>query len=121
MTFTFDHTNINVTDIDRSVTFYEQALGLRAVQRHEAADGSFVLVFMSGDVCNCLLELTWLRDHPERYDLGENEWHLCFGVDDIESARTLHESMGCVCYVNEDMGLYFIEDPDGYWTEIVQR
>ena len=61
---------------------------------------------------------TWLKDHPQKYELGENETHINFRVDDIEAARKKHDEMGCVCFVNEGMGLYFIEDPDGYWFEI---
>ena len=40
-------------------------------------------------------------------------------MDDIDAARKLHEEMGCVCFVNERMGIYFIEDPDGCWLEIL--
>ena len=65
------------------------------------------------------LELTWLRDHPQRYDLGEEEFHLAFRTDDFAASHALHESMGCICFENPSMGIYFIQDPDGYWLEIV--
>ena len=119
MTFTFNHTNINVADLDRSLKFYEEALGLTPVRTKEASDGSFKLVFLSDNVTNYRLEITWLRDHKGPYELGENETHICFHVDDYEAAHKKHEEMGCICYENTKMGLYFIEDPDGYWFEIV--
>ena len=65
------------------------------------------------------LELTWLADRAEAYDLGENEFHLAFTVDDYAAAHALHKEMGCICFENEAMGIYFISDPDGYWIEIV--
>ena len=65
------------------------------------------------------LELTWLADRAEAYDLGENEFHLAFTVDDYAAAHALHKAMGCICFENEAMGIYFIADPDGYWLEIV--
>jgi lactoylglutathione lyase len=65
------------------------------------------------------LELTWLRDRKEKYNLGDNEIHLAFTTPDYEAASALHKRMGCVCFENEAMGIYFIEDPDGYWLEIL--
>lgn len=119
MYFRFAHNNINVCNLDESIAFYEKALGLREIRRKEAADGSFILVYLSDGTSEHQLELTWLRDHKEPYDLGEGEIHLAMRVDDIEAARKKHEEMGCVCFVNEKMGVYFIEDPDGYWIEIL--
>ena len=120
MTFRFYHCNINVRDLERSVKFYEEALGLRPVRTKEAEDGSFKLVFLANDAASFQIELTWLREHAGRdYDLGENESHLAFRTDDLAASRAKHDAMGCVCFVNEAMGVYFIEDPDGYWIEIV--
>ncbi|MDD6890593.1 MAG: VOC family protein [Bacteroidales bacterium] len=116
----FDHFNVNVTDLDRSIRFYETALGLKEVGRKEAADGSFILVYMGDGVTGFSLELTWLRDHTQPYELGENESHLCLRVEgDYDEARRFHKEMGCVCFENEAMGLYFINDPDDYWIEIL--
>ena len=116
----FDHFNVNVTDLDRSIRFYETALGLKEVGRKEAADGSFILVYMGDGVTGFSLELTWLRDHTQPYELGENESHLCLRVEgDYDEARRFHKEMGCVCFENEAMGLYCINDPDDYWIEIL--
>ena len=116
----FDHFNFNVLDLNRSIRFYEKALGLKEVRRMEAPDGSFILVYMGEEKTGFLLELTWLRDRKEPYDLGEGEFHLCMRVPgDYDAVRAYHKQMDCVCYENTDMGLYFISDPDGYWIEIL--
>ena len=116
----FDHFNFNVLDLDKSIRFYEEALGLKEVRRMEASYGSFILVYMGEEKTGFLLELTWLRDRKEPYDLGEGEFHLCMRVPgDYDAVRAYHKQMHCVCYENTDMGLYFISDPDGYWIEIL--
>lgn len=116
----FDHLNINVTNVERSIAFYDQALGLKEHSRKEAPDGSFILVYLSDASKNFLLELTWLRDHPQAYELGENESHLCLRVEgDYDEVRAFHREMGCICFENQEMGLYFINDPDDYWIEIL--
>ncbi len=119
MPFRMIHENYNVSDLGRSLEFYRQALGLAEVRRKEAADGSFIIVYLAADKGDFELELTWLRDHPQKYDLGECEFHLAFSPDDFEAAHELHRQMGCICYENPAMGIYFIQDPDGYWLEIV--
>lgn len=117
----FDHFNINVTDLEKSLEFYDKALGLKEVKRKEAEDGSFILVYLSDGGSSFLLELTWLRDHAdEAYELGENESHLCFRVEgDYDQIRKYHKDNGWVCFENEKMGLYFINDPDDYWIEVL--
>lgn len=116
----FDHYNINVLDLQKSLDFYEKALGLKEVRRKDASDGSFTLVYIGDESTNFTLELTWLRDRDEPYDLGDNEQHLCVRVEnDYDETRAFHKENGWVCYENEKMGLYFINDPDGYWIEIL--
>lgn len=119
MKFIFSHNNLNVLDLEKSLAFYKKALGLEEVRRKEAADGSFTLVFLGDGTTPHRLELTWLKDRKEKYDLGDNEVHLAFTADDYDAAFALHKEMGCVCYENPGMGIYFIEDPDGYWLEIL--
>ncbi len=116
----FDHYNINVSNLEKSIAFYQQALGLKEVRRYVPEDKSFELVYLGNATGTFLLELTCLADHPQSYDLGENETHLCLRVDgDYDEVRKFHKEMGAVCFENEQMGLYFIEDPDGYWIEIL--
>lgn len=119
MTFTFAHNNINVFDLERSLAFYKEALGLAEVRRIAAKDGSFLIVYLGDGRSAHRLELTWLRDRTEKYDLGDNEIHLAFRTDDYDGAFRKHKEMGVVCYENPTMGIYFIEDPDGYWIEIL--
>ena len=104
----FDHFNINVTNLERSIAFYEKALGLKEHHRKEASNGSFTLVYLTDNSTGFLLELTCLKDHPQAYELGENESHLCFRV-----------AGDWVCFENTAMGLYFIHDPDDYWIEVL--
>ena len=115
----FNHFNFNVLDLEKSLAFYKEALGLSPVREKEAADGSFKLVYLGDRVSDFTLELTWLRDRKEPYNLGECEFHLAFHVDEYETLHARHEKMGCICFENPAMGIYFITDPDGYWIEIV--
>lgn len=119
MTFTMVHENYNVSDLDASIAFYSKALGLHEVRRKTASDGSFIIAYLANENASFELELTWLGDHPQKYDLGECEFHLAFRTDDYDAAHALHEQMGCICFENPKMGIYFITDPDGYWLEIV--
>ncbi len=120
MTFRFSHNNLNVIDLEKSLLFYTEALGLEEVRRKEASDGSYIIVFLGDGASAHKLELTWLRDWDKgRYELGDNEFHLAFETDDFEAARATHREMGCIVYENAAMGIYFIVDPDGYWLEII--
>ena len=62
---------------------------------------------------------TWLRDWDRPYNLGDNEFHLALEVDDFDKAYEHHKEMGCICFENKAMGIYFISDPDNYWIEIL--
>ena len=121
MDFRIIHHNHNVADLEVSLAFYEKALGLTEKRRKVADDGSYIIVFIGGREDNFELELTWLRDHPQKYDLGECEFHIGFGVEpeEFEAVHQLHQEMGCICFENPKMGIYFIEDPDGYWLEVL--
>ena len=117
MKFEMYHENYNVSNLEASLAFYEKALGLKE-KRRKNGDG-FIIVYIGNEESTFELELTWLEDHPQPYDLGECEFHLAFRTGDYEAAHKLHQEMGCICYENPAMGLYFISDPDGYWLEIV--
>ena len=119
MKSTFLHANLNVFDLQKSLAFYDKALGLKEHRRKEAPDGSFILVYLSDGATPFELELTWLRDRKEPYNLGECEFHLAFTADDFQAMYEKHKAMGCICFENSAMGIYFISDPDGYWIEIV--
>ena len=119
MKFKMVHENYNVADLEKSLAFYREALGLTEIRRKVAEDGSFIIVYIGNAESDFELELTWLRDHPQPYNLGECEFHLAFQTPDIEAAHRKHAEMGCICFENPKMGIYFITDPDGYWLEIV--
>lgn len=119
MKFRFDHNNINVRDLERSLKFYGEAIGFHEVGRIEPEDRSFIIVYLGDETTRHRLELTWMRDRQEPYNLGDNEFHLALVTDDYAAAHACHEKMGCICYENPQMGIYFIADPDGYWVEIL--
>lgn len=116
----FDHYNFNVLDLEKSIAFYKKALGFEIERQKKADDGSFILTYLTDGSGTFSLELTWLRDWKQPYNLGDNEMHLCVRVaGDYDEVHRFHKEMGCVCYENTSMGLYFIHDPDGYWIEIL--
>ena len=93
--FRFAHNNLNVLDLVRSKKFYADALDLHEVG---GIDGG--------------------KDFKIVY-LGDNEIHLAFTTKNFDEAHARHKKMGCICYENEAMGIYFIVDPDGYWLEVL--
>lgn len=111
--FKMIHQNFNVLDLEKSLAFYREALELKEVRRINAKDGSFIIVYLGDGVSDFQLELTWLRDRTEPYNLGDEEFHLAFRTDKFEEAHALHEKMGCIAYENKEMGIYFITDPNG--------
>lgn len=121
MKFQMVHENYNVYDLEKSLAFYEKALGLTEKRRIESPDGSFIIVYIGNDTTDFVMELTWMRDMDRPYDLGDCEFHLAFEADDYEQAHALHQEMGCICFENTEMGIYFITDPDGYWLEIIPK
>ena len=117
--FYFDHLNFNVLDLEKSLAFYKEAIGLTPVAEKTAADGSFKLVYLGDGKTAFRLELTWLRDRTEPYDLGDEEFHLAIRTADYAAAHEKHAAMGVICFENPAMGIYFVNDPDGYWIEVV--
>ena len=113
------HNNFNVADLEKSLKFYAEAFDLHEVKRIAPADGSFIIVYLGDGVSSYRLELTWVKEMEGTYDLGDNEFHLAFEVDDFEAAHRRHAAMNCICYENEEMGIYFVTDPDGYWLEVI--
>ncbi|MCC8059975.1 MAG: VOC family protein [Clostridiales bacterium] len=116
---TFNHFNFNVLNLEKSIAFYKKALDLTPVREKPADDGSFKLVYLGDGKTDFRLELTWLRDRTEPYNLGECEFHLAFATDDFDALHQKHKDLGIICFENEAMGIYFIIDPDGYWIEII--
>jgi lactoylglutathione lyase len=122
MHYRIAHTNFNVFDLDKSLSFYRDALNLEEVRRFAPADKSLAIVFLGDGSSGHQLELTWLRDWGRPYDLGDAEFHLAFVTDDYDLSYAKHKEMGCVCQEPKvPGGYYFIADPDGYWLEILPK
>lgn len=119
LTMRFNHFNFNVMDLEQSLTFYRDALGLTKVREINAPDGSFILVYLGDGETDFTLELTWLKDRTESYNLGDGEFHLAVTAPNFEEAHKKHQEMGIICFENPAMGIYFVNDPDGYWIEIL--
>ena len=119
MAFSFTHLNFNVLDLARSMRFYEEAFGLR--EKHRMEMPGFTLVYLWDETTDFELELTYLQERTEPYNLGEKEFHLALYTDDYAAARAKHADMDIICYENAEMGIYFVEDPDGYWIEVLPK
>ena len=119
MNFRMVHNNLNVFDLDKSIKFYQDAFDMYEVKRINAEDGSFIIVYLEDGNSDHRLELTWVKEMEQPYNLGDNEFHLAFEVDDYDAAHARHEKMDAICFENPEMGIYFVTDPDGYWLEIM--
>lgn len=119
MAFSFTHVNFNVLDLSRSMEFYARAFDFREKRRLEAS--GFTLVYLTDGASDFELEMTYLHERKEPYNLGEKEFHLALYTDDYAAARAKHADMDIICYENAEMGIYFVEDPDGYWIEVLPK
>lgn len=116
----FIHRCTHVLDKEATIAFYEEALGMRVLREKGPDDGSWTNTFLGNDEAPFELELTWNRGRTEPYDNGAgNATHIAFAVPDFDAAHALHEKMGVIVHENPAMGLYFIQDPDGCWIEIL--
>jgi lactoylglutathione lyase len=116
------HTMVRVTDIDQSLRFYRDALGLREVRRHESAGGRFTLVFLAapGDE-GAQVELTFNWD-PEQYGTGRAFGHLAYEVEDIYAAcARLAEHGVTINRPPRDGRMAFVRSPDGISVELLQK
>ena len=85
--FQFNHFNFNVLNLEKSLKFYKETLGLDVVREKDASDGSFKIVYLGDGSSDFLLELTWMRDQKEPYNLGDEEFHLALTADDFDKSR----------------------------------
>jgi len=120
------HTMIRVGDLDRSIHFYTDVLGMRLLRRKDYPDGKFTLAFVGyGDEKNnTVLELTYNWD-VENYDIGNAFGHLAIEVDDVYRAtERIRELGGEIIREPGPMNagttiLAFVKDPDGYEIELL--
>jgi len=119
------HTCIRVKDLEKSLKFYKEALGLIETRRKDFPENKFTLVFLSDKDKNIEIELTYNYDQEKPYEIGNGFSHIAVGVEDLEASRERHMEMGY--QVTKLMGLpgtpprfYFITDPDGYEIEVIR-
>lgn len=118
MNFTFAHNNLNVYDLDASLRFYKEALGLTVTRTKEADDGSFKLVYLGDSTTPHKLELTWLRDMDRPYNLGDNEIHLAFETV-VLMRHTKNTKRWNASVLRTGDGDLFLPILTGNWLEIV--
>jgi lactoylglutathione lyase len=121
------HTMIRVLDLDRSISFYDEAFGLREVDRFDFDD--FTLVYLRNDESEFEVELTLNKGTTEPYDLGNGYGHLAVSVDDIDAEHERFQQAGFeprrLVELEKDgevLGkFFFVADPDGYQIEVLKR
>ena len=115
------HTMVRVTDVDASLKFYCDALGLEELRRYDSEEGRFTLVFLAapGD-SSAQVELTYNWD-PEDLDGGRNFGHLAYAVDDIYAAcERLQQAGVTINRPPRDGRMAFVRSPDGVSIELLQ-
>ena len=122
------HTMIRVGNLDRSIAFYTEVLGMKLLRRQDYPEGRFTLAFIGycEESEGAVLELTHNWDTPS-YDLGNGFGHVALGVDDAYAACA--EIKACGGKVTREAGpmkhgttvIAFVEDPDGYKVELIQK
>lgn len=109
----------HVYDKEKTIKFYEQALWMHVVREMGPEDGSWTNTFMANDASDFQIELTWNRVPDRVYQNAGPDVHIAFRVEDYDAAKKLHKEMGVIVAENDAMGLYFIEDPEHNWIEIL--
>ncbi len=119
--FSFMHTCIRVLDLEKSIKFYEEALGLHIVSRKDFE--TFSLVYLADKDHNHEIELTYNVGQETPYELGTGYSHIAFNVTDIEKAHKFHEDKGYTVTPIKKItnSIYFVTDPDGYKIELIER
>ena len=122
------HTMLRVGNLDRSVAFYTEVLGMKELRRKDYPEGRFTNAFVGyqPDSEGAVLELTWNWDQT-RYDLGDGYGHVALAVDDVYAAcERIRDRGGRISREPGPMKhgstiLAFAEDPDGYKIELLER
>lgn len=125
MDYKMIHTCIRVMDLEKSLKFYREALGLVEKNRKDFPEHEFTLVFLTDQSGHYELELTYNYNQEQPYEIGNGFSHIAVGIADLEGSHKKHQDMGYK--VTELMGLpgspptyYFVTDPDGYQVEVIK-
>ena len=126
MSFKMLHTCIRVMNLEESLKFYRDALGLVETRRKDFPEYKFTLVYLSDKPNGYEIELTYNYDPEKPYEIGNGFSHTAIGVSDLEGMREKHKSLGYE--VTDLKGLpgekpryYFVTDPDGYKVEVIRN
>ena len=116
------HTMVRIKNIERSLSFYKDLLGLEETRRIDNEAGKFTLIFLAPPGQNdCPVELTYNWDTPEEYDEGRNFGHLAYEVDDIyETCKKLQENGVKINRPPRDGRMAFVRSPDNISIELLQ-
>ena len=117
MFFRLEHNCIYVTEIERTLYFYEKALNLKVLRQKKSE--KMEIIFIGNEESVQQVEVIHEAGRTKPYDHGENSVHFALRTDDIEAARAMHKEMGCIAYEVPEFGVYYIKDPDGYLVEIM--
>ncbi|NLW22532.1 MAG: lactoylglutathione lyase [Tissierellia bacterium] len=125
MKYKFLHTCIRVMDLEKSLKFYKEALGLRETKRMDFPEEEFTLVYLSDEKGEYEIELTYNYNPEKPYEIGNGFSHIALSVEDLEASRERHKEMGyevteIMGLPGKDMRFYFVTDPDGYDVEIIK-
>lgn len=117
MFFRLEHNCIYVTDMDRTLAFYEKALDLQALRRKDSP--ALEIAFIGNGESAQQVEIIREKGRTGPYNHGDNPVHFALRTDDIEAARARHAEMGCIDHDVPEFGVYYIRDPDGYLVEVM--
>ena len=120
------HTCIRVMDLEKSLKFYREALGLVETRRKDFPEHKFTLVYLSNEIGGYEIELTYNYNPEKPYELGNGFSHIAVGVDDLEGERETHKTLGYEVtplkgLPGQKPGYYFVTDPDGYKVEVIRN
>ena len=121
------HMMIRVLELERSLAFYDQALGLKVAEQFDF--DTFTLVYLRNEEADFEVELTLNKGREEPYTLGDGYGHVAVCVDDLDAEHARCSAAGLepgkIVEFNRDGGLmarfFFLTDPDGYRIEVLQR
>lgn len=125
MTTKMLHTCIRVMDLEKSLKFYRDALGLVETRRKDFPEHKFTLVYLSDKMDGYEIELTYNYDTETPYEIGNGFSHTAVGVEDLEAEREKHIALGYEVtplkgLPGEAPKYYFVTDPDGYKVEVIR-